>query len=263
LSKFLLGADPEIFLQDAAGDLVSAIDRIGGTKKEPKPLPIGDGFAVQEDNVAVEYNIPASGSKEAFTSNIQKAMEFLTAEVNLQGLRFATMSAAEFPYSQLMDPRALEFGCDPDFNAWLRGKPNPRPKAGSKQLRTCGGHVHVGHKFTTFNDLLEFVKYLDLYLGVPSTIQDEGEKRKELYGKAGAYRAKEYGVEYRSLSNYWVFDPKLTTWVWESVEQAMDAWQQRKVDLIDEGQHIVAAINENKKDVAYMLIDKYNLQLAA
>jgi hypothetical protein len=106
LNKFLLGADPEIFLEDAAGDLVSAIDKVGGTKEDPKALPIGDGFAVQEDNVAVEYNIPASDSAEAFTNNIQAAMKFLSLQVQAQGLRFAKISAAEFPYAQLMDPQA-------------------------------------------------------------------------------------------------------------------------------------------------------------
>jgi hypothetical protein len=90
---------------------------------------------------------------------------------------------------------------------------------------------------------------------------DTGDLRKELYGKAGAYRGKEYGVEYRSLSNYWVFDPKLTKWIWSSVDRAMDAWQLQQVDFDDEGQNIVAAINDNNKDLAYMLIDKYNLQL--
>ena len=72
-----IGADPELFLVDAAGAFVSSIGLIGGSKDHPRPLPIGDGFAVQEDNVTLEYNIPASGSKDELVSNIQAAMSFL------------------------------------------------------------------------------------------------------------------------------------------------------------------------------------------
>ena len=80
-----IGADPEIFLVDThTHALVSAIDRIGGSKEEPRPLPLGDGFAVQEDNVALEYNIPASDSAEKLVENIGKAMQHLLEMVQMQ-----------------------------------------------------------------------------------------------------------------------------------------------------------------------------------
>lgn len=258
---FKLGCDPECFLVDASKALVSAIGKIGGTKEEPRPLPIGDGFAVQEDNVALEYNIPPSESKDDFTSNVAKVMDYLSNMVHEQGLQFSNISAASFPYSQLMHPKAMEFGCDPDFNAWRNGKPNPRPSAADKRLRTCGGHVHVGYKFKDFGECINAIKHMDLYLGVASVIMDNGLLRKKLYGKAGAFRAKPYGVEYRSLSNFWVFDKKLTDWVWTATEQAMDAWQTHKVDFKEDGQFIQSAINNNDRDLAYMLIDKYKVNV--
>jgi len=62
---------------------------------------------------------------------------------------------------------------------------------------------------------------MDLFLGVPSVLIDDGKERKKLYGKAGAYRYKPYGVEYRTLSNFWVFEPGLIDWVWNQTEKAL------------------------------------------
>ena len=122
--------------------------------------------------------------------------------------------------------------------------------------------MHVGHKFANKEEICDFTKYLDLYLAVPSTLMDQGELRKQLYGKAGAYRPKPYGMEYRVLSNYWVFDPKRTEWVWDSVDRALTAFYNKSVDMDADGPLILTAINENNKDMAHALVQKYNLVLA-
>lgn len=256
---FKLGADPEIFLQDASNAFVSAIGKIGGSKQEPRPLPIGEGFAVQEDNVALEYNIPPADDARHFSNNIEMAMQFLSNEVNKHGLKFANNCAVSFPEQELMHPMAKVFGCDPDFNAWKNGKPNPRPKAEDKSLRTCGGHVHIGYEFKDDLEIIEFIKHADLFLGVPSVLMDSDDRRRELYGKRGAFRYKPYGAEYRSLSNFWVFRDDHRRWVWDSMQLAMDAWQNKKIDIDSEDKPILQAINKNNHKVAKSLIDKYNL----
>lgn len=261
--KFMLGADPELFMKDGNDAFMSAVGLIGGSKQHPQPLPIGDGFAVQEDNVAVEYNIPPSPSRDMFVANISRAMDYLSMMIRAQGLKFINVSATtEFPEIQLLTPGAMSFGCDPDFNAWDGGKRNPRPKADDHRLRTCGGHVHIGHKFDNKESTLDFIKYLDLFLSVPSVLQDKGELRKQLYGKAGAFRFKPYGVEYRSLSNYWVFDSDITGWVWDATERAMNAWQDGDIDIDLEADNILNAINNNNKPLAYSLVTKYQLLMA-
>ncbi len=256
---FKLGADPEIFLKDASNAFISAIGKIGGSKQFPRPLPIGDGFAVQEDNVALEYNIPPAEDARQFSNNIEMAMQFLSNEVQQYGLKFANECAVSFPEKELMHPDALVFGCDPDFNAWKDGKINPRPKAADKSLRTCGGHVHIGYNFQNDLELIEFIKHADLFLGVPSVLMDKDDRRRELYGKRGAFRFKFYGGEYRSMSNFWVFTDDHRHWVWDSMQLAMDAWQNKKIDINSEDKSILQAINKNNKKVAQSLVDKYNL----
>lgn len=151
MNNITLGADPELFMVDAAGGLISAIGRIGGSKDQPKELlELGKGFAVQEDNVAVEFNIPPSDSKLQFRTNINKAMSYLSDLVAQQGLMFVNLSAKEFPAAQLDNPKALEFGCDPDFDAWNRAQPNPRPSAKNKALRSS--LIGISTKRTRLNE---------------------------------------------------------------------------------------------------------------
>ncbi len=256
-----LGCDPEVFLTDAAGALVSSIGKIGGTKLQPRQLPIGDGYCVQEDNVALEFNIPPAESKELFVANIKNIKNYLATYVTQLGMKFSDLSAAHFPVEQLEHPAAMEFGCDPDFDAWRGGIPNTKPMADDWRLRSCGGHVHIGYKFATRREVLRFIKMMDLYAGVPSVLMDNGELRKQLYGKAGAFRFKPYGAEYRTLSNFWIFRDDLIEWVWNATELAMNAWQERKDQKIvtDDAENILAAINLNSKETAKMLVDKYNI----
>jgi len=49
----------------------------------------------------------------------------------------------------------------------------------------------------------------DYLLGVWSVLHDTDMRRRELYGAAGAYRPKKYGVEYRTMSNFWLRSPQL------------------------------------------------------
>lgn len=255
-----IGADPEMFLMDASQALVSAIEKIGGSKENPLPLPIGDGYAVQEDNVAIEYNIPPAESADELVRNINSAKAFLLEWVQTMGLQFSRLSAAEFPAKELAHPLAKVFGCDPDYNAWT-GKVNPRPKADNAALRSCGGHVHIGHPFKSNKDRFKFIQYCDLYLGVGSVLMDEGELRKSLYGAAGACRPKPYGVEYRTLSNFWTFDDDLIKWVYNNTALAMTAWQEKQ-NIADVSKLIQVAINNNNKSIARELINEFNIPLA-
>lgn len=258
--SFKIGADPELFLMDATDAYISAIGKIGGSKEAPIPLPIGDGFAVQEDNVALEYNIPASASKEELLTNINKAMTFLAEGIKPLGLKFAMTSAAIFPEKELVDPRAQVFGCDPDFDAWQEGKVNPRPRADNQALRSCGGHIHVGleGKYTKA-EIHRLMRMMDLCLAVPSTVMDMGFDRKKLYGKRGAFRYKPYGAEYRVLSNYWTLENRLIEWVWDATSMAVDAWQNNKIDVDADDALINEAVNLNSKEAALSLKEKHNL----
>lgn len=254
---FTIGADPEVFVGNS-NSVKSIIGLIGGTKDYPKQLPLGRGFAVQEDNVALEYNIPPSDSKEKFIDNITLVMGFLeTTLKDAHGLSFRHESAIHFPKEELANPLAHRFGCDPDYNCWT-GRRNPKPKAKDETLRSCGGHVHIGNYGDI--DARSLIRACDLHLGVPSVLLDDGNLRKELYGKAGAFREKPFGVEYRTLSNFWIFDRSTIDWVYRGVERAL-LLARHKDWWVTFGDTIVNTINNNDRDTAQKLVKEFALEM--
>ena len=215
---YMVGADPESFLIAADGTFVSSIDRIGGSKEFPRPID-EEGCAVQEDNVAVEWNIPACNTVENFIHYNRKVIQYLSEHVAQQGLSLKIIPSARFSKEQLKDPRAKQFGCEPDYNAWKGGSMNPRPNSKDKSLRSAGGHIHLGIKDL---DPLLLIKAMDLFCGVGMLQYDDDTERRQLYGKPGAYRIKPYGVEYRTLSNAWLQSDETIRYVWRQQERAVE-----------------------------------------
>jgi hypothetical protein len=248
--SFSIGCDPEFFLKKNQ-KYISAIGMIGGTKEQPRPLA-RKGCAVQEDNVSVEFNIPACDDIISFKDNIKYVLD--TMKRRLRGFEFSTESAVYFEQDQLQHPKALEFGCEPDFNAWTKGI-NPRPCATDATLRSAGGHVHVGTK----EDPIEVIRAMDLFLGVPSTKLDTGTLRRQLYGKAGAFRPKDYGCEYRTLSNFWIFSEELIDWVYQQTQRAIEFVEEGSVIDPKHGAMIQACINNSDKDAYDQLCKAYGL----
>lgn len=214
------GCDPELFLRNkATGEFISSIGLIGGSKDFP--MPIGMGCAVQEDNVAVEFNIPPASSAQEFVDSVNYNLAYLRERVGEMGLELCIQPSAVFGADQLANPAAQEFGCDPDFCAWTGGTQNPRPKATDANLRSAGGHIHIA--LPDDMDILEVVKAMDLFVGVGMLAFDTDKDRRKLYGGPGAFRKKPYGVEYRTASNMWITSDERIRWVWDQTERAV-AW---------------------------------------
>ncbi len=244
--KFTIGADPELFLSDAQGNFVSSIGLIGGSKDNPRP--IGQGCAVQEDNVAVEFNIPPCDSLESFVKGLNYNLTYLDNFAKEKGLTLAIVPSADFPKEQLANPAARVFGCDPDYNAWTRGM-NPRPKCDNKNLRSAGGHIHVGFDKNKL-DFEQVVRAMDIFVGCEMLTFDKDTSRRKLYGKAGAFRPKDYGVEYRTASNAWIRTDELKAWAYKQTQKALEFVASGKV-IPEEGigEVIQRCINESDESL--------------
>lgn len=228
---YLIGADPELFVF-RGDEPVSAHDLIPGTKAAPHPVP---GGAIQVDGTAAEFNIDPAETFEEFNDNIERVLAALTAYLPEDCvLRNSTTVTWEYEYFERLPHLAKELGCMPDFNAWT-GRPNKKPALKEMPtLRTAAGHIHIG--FTNGASLQDvdhikkarlLTQMMDWHVGAWACSVDTDRTRRQLYGKAGACRYKSYGVEYRTLSNFWVLDEALRLEVWNRTAQACHEFDEK------------------------------------
>lgn len=216
-----IGADPELFVRNKETKaFISAHDLIPGTKEKPYPVNYG---AVQVDGVAAEFNINPSINSSGFVDSIAHVRAELAAMVG-SGNELVTEPVAYFDpaYFKSLPETARVLGCNPDWDAWT-GNVNEPPDGSSTTMRTGAGHIHLGwgDKFDVnspahVEDCRLVVRQMDYFLGAYSLMWDNNSERRKLYGKAGAFRPKPYGVEYRPLSNVWLKSPVLQAWVWNA-----------------------------------------------
>lgn len=93
-----------------------------------------------------------------------------------------------------------------------------------------------------------------MFLGVPSIVLDDDKERRSLYGSAGSFRFKEYGIEYRTLSNFWLKNKDFMSWVFDQTQLAITS----NVEIDQKCQDI---INSQDVNAAYDFCHKHNIVL--
>jgi hypothetical protein len=242
----LIGTDGEMFVKKD-GSLIPVRGYLGGTKDSPRPTQNG---YVQEDGVCAEFNISPASTRDEWLSNINAVINDMALILKENNISLHISAAEVFDFSQLKHPSLLRSGCDPDFNIWVR-KQNIAPDFRATPLRSAAGHIHIGGDM----DREKMVKAMDLFAGIPSVLMDEDTLRKSLFGKAGCFRHKPYGVEYRTLSNFWLKDDKKILWAFDATERAYK--EHLSVEVPREVEDI---INSNDKEGALRLVNEFNLE---
>lgn len=254
-----IGTDPEAFVVREDGTVDIAVGKIGGDKLVPLPV---NGGAVQEDNVLAEFNIHPSSTEEQFVTTINTVIQEMEQLLCFHGLSVLFKPSHWFQKEDLAAGgyQAVQFGCDPDYNAYT-GEVNPKPNT-ETTLRTAGGHVHIGYNNPDEQTNRELVIACDLLLGIPSVLLDGDTERRAQYGKAGAFRHQPHGVEYRTLSNFWLASDDLKRWVFK---QAALAAEDRKslIALVESigGAEVQRIINESDTEAAGRIVAEYGIQM--
>jgi hypothetical protein len=227
-----IGADPE-YLVTSNGEPYPVIGLIGGSKYEP--IDLGNGYFGQEDNVLAEGNIPPAYSEKEFVNNMITLQEKLNDFINKHGnFSLVNTNSAEFKHYYLEHPQAQAFGCNPHSNAWDQNSVILSPEQFS-DIRTVGCHIHVGldtdelKSFDIDPDyvIVALVRYMDLYLGIPSKVVQFDKYRDPLYGELGSYRIKPYGFEYRVLGGYFAGKDYLE-WIYNRTIECVSSINTRK-----------------------------------
>ena len=249
------GCDPELFLKNKKTKQFTPVcGLIGGTKEKPKKIG-RKGHAIQEDNVMVEFNIPPAKSAEEVVHSVQYVLNHLTHRLPLFDL--VIEASATFSKELLsLHPQAAEFGCDPDYNAWtmtINERPDP-----NTTLRTCGGHIHVGYNHPDMDNQTNLIKAMDLFVGIPLVVLDPDKVRKTRYGKAGAFRPKDYDIEWRVGSNHWIKTPELITWAYNNTMKAVKYLNDGNGISVALGNMIQNTLNTGDERVARNLSDTFH-----
>lgn len=261
-----IGSDPEFLIADANGKFISSDGIILGTKSEPLDIPsLGEGFAIQVDNVLGEFNVPAAKTREQFVDNMMKMKGYINDFLSPKGLHAVHLASAHYDRDQLETEVAQLFGCDPDYCVWTRSQ-NRKPRMDDPTLRSTGCHIHVSYK-KDGEDIKRaeiMVKAMDLFLGVPSIILDKDKERRKLYGKAGCFRIQKWGVEYRTLSGFFLKDEETIAWCYDQTMKAINfinrnGYKRATAILDGEKEAIQNCINNGDEAAAKGLILKYNV----
>lgn len=257
--EFTIGCDPELMLIDRNGNLKSAIPIIAGTKEQPIVFEDAPGM-VSHDNVMLEYGTKPAKSEDEFVETNRAVLQRIAAMLP-PGISMVVRASADFPEVELNNEEAQRFGCDPDFDPYEFEMNTITPGAEKMPFRTCGGHIHIGHKKVADDiDLLcDVAKGFDAFLAVPMMMVSKdptAPRRRKLYGKAGAHRPKPYGIEYRTIDNYWVSSPDLCRLVYKLSRDGLSAVVNGHLRGIDE-KHLKTVVNKGDIKSAATLLNDY------
>jgi len=254
--KILIGCDPELFLRNPVdGSFVSGHDALPGSKLDPYKVKSG---AVQIDGTALEFNTDPAASCDEFVNNVATVMKQMQEMVEAGPYAHCLIEAspvAEYDpeYFKSIPGRALALGCNPDYNAWtLEANPPPDPQG---TMRTGSGHIHIGWgsgfddtSADHFMECIPLIRQMDYYVGLATLMWDPDDRRRKMYGAAGAFRPKPYGAEYRVPSNRWTGNEALQRFVYNASVKAIEDLVAGNDKAAEFGEKAREIINNNETD---------------
>lgn len=269
------GCDPEFFFR-RDGEVV------GAEKVLPlSGLSVGDGSLgkVIIDGVQAELNPSPSYCREVEGRYIGSA--FLAVREHMKkferlAIDFSqTIKLSDGDFDKLSDS-SKKFGCMPSKNAGkggVMGKISVNPA--TYRYRSAGGHIHIGDNGNdavnaVLKDPVRLVKMFDILVGNTCVLidRDSGNiERRKVYGQAGEFRTPPHGVEYRTLSNFWLRSYELMSLAFGLVRHAViivaNDMDDKFLELVDMDD-ITRAINTNDFSLAlrnFKKIEKLLLEI--
>lgn len=203
-----LGSDPElVLLKD-------------NTKKPTTAIGLKSCLGtvrLYADNALAEFNHDPFHPTE-FNLGIKETLAFVDKLLStFKGGCHYKIGQCEGVYTdkQLDFPLATEVGCEPFSSAYALTK-DFTPQPYTDNSRFAGGHIHIGYDKSTLPPHL-LIQLLDKEL-LSLDPNHNKTKRSSFYGAKGSFRHKPYGVEYRSISNWWLSNPSLVVDVLKDIE---------------------------------------------
>ena len=203
------GCDPELFLEKD-GKIIGServLPEAGLTSSNcAKPDIVLDG-------VQVELNPPPDACRANLGNYLQNAFIALDRHLKAAGAKATFSGVVQVDRAELdaLSEKSRILGCAPSDNLYGTTAININPK--TFNTRSAGGHIHIGlNRVSPWwalkkVDPRRLVALLDVLVGNTCVLIDRdplAAERRKVYGRAGEYRLPPHGVEYRTLSNFWL-----------------------------------------------------------
>jgi hypothetical protein len=180
----------------------------------------------------------------------------LLRDIRMAGFGYRFGAGYWIPESDFVNltNKSKVFGCVPSQSIYGSQAIGVDPM--KYMFRPLGGHIHLELEKPMMRDLKKIVRLLDIFVGNTSVAFDQDPlqvERRKNYGRAGEFREKEYGVEYRTLSNFWLQDYVYLSMVFGLARQALSIYQAGLSDefiALFKDDSIERAINNNDKELS-------------
>lgn len=251
-----LGSDPEFFVQKD-GKVVSSevVGRIDNTY---------DTFDLVRDGIPLELQPDKHNCRQVSFRNIALGMLHTVKTLKKKGLKLdlRTGVTIEKDIFRKIKSEDKRFGCSPTKGLY---KDKNRVTGLRTRFRAAGGHIHYTVKLDSLEEEQNLVKLWDLMVALPFVVLDKDPaniERRKNYGRAGEYRRKDYGIEYRVLSNLWLRHYILWSFAtaqMRNAEYILKKEPQLRDKILKEvpWKDVRKAINNNDKDLALYLINRH------
>lgn len=273
LTSPTFGCDPEIFL--TRGDKVIGAERV--IPEAGLVVPSHDSYykmvdqgrkGLVLDGVQVELNPKPSTCRGILGNELSAAFKTLKKHLaTMDGISASFRQVVEVDAKELegLSEKAKALGCAPSRNIYDSGA-RVNMDGSTNGLRSAGGHIHLGlTSSTVFKERERLVVLMDILVGNTAVLMDRNPlnaKRRTQYGRAGEHRLPAHGLEYRTLSNFWLRAWPLASGMMGMSRLAVNvlantvggpacfkAAEEKLLQMVDVDA-VIRAINENDVDLA-------------
>ena len=258
------GTDPEAFFERNGA--------IIGSEKILHKRGLKSGYGppvVVRDGVQFEFNPQYSHSVAGLAENLSNGFKAL--QIHMKGypdvsLCFRGLVEVSREELDSLTKRSRVLGCQPSNNAYGENPITVNVKTYRK--RSSGGHAHFGLStlpriFGKYEEeRARVVSLFDIFVGNSCVMFDRdpgAAERRENYGRAGEYRLQPHGLEYRTLSNFWLRNYSLMSFVFGMGNFSVSVLnttlttdqnlEQELIDTVNIG-NFIKAIDTNDYDLA-------------
>ncbi len=287
----MLGCDPEFFFADKKGNIVGSEKVLTKNDKIDRGLVI-DGVQAELNPGASYCRQLLAGNISSCFRCLRDALRNRGIDVTVKIDSLVDISRREL---DSLSEGCQVFGCDPSTNIYNEGENKTSTiKVDPKQYlkRSAGGHIHLGNAYVNYLDKKyaqtdpdidpSYLRYHELAKRIESALKSKPDimvailditvgntcvlldrsagnvERRENYGRAGEYRLKPYGIEYRTLSNFWLRSYQLMSFVTGLCRFAVHVVS----ESTPENNYVEAFLNAVPREDIVRAINENNVELA-